>query len=251
MSSIQPSGSLSSPEKLQQALGYNFSNQDLLIEALSHPSLKQHISKYGVQRNYERLELLGDSIINFFITEILFKNHLTYNEGKLAKLRSYLVSKELLCKIAVKLNLSDYIIMTNGEEILGGRNNLNNIENAMEALIAAIYLDSNIENTKIILYKLWHDFLSITDLTDYDSKSTLQELVQKNGSSKPLYALIKKEGLSHSPIFTVLVTVELYDIDRSLQKYHQTGIGPTIKAAEKEAARKLINILNLNIAKVI
>lgn len=246
MITTKNTGSISSPKKLQQTLAYSFNNNDLLIEALSHPSLKQHISKYGYQRNYERLELLGDSIINFFITEILFKKHLTYDEGKLAKIRSYLVSKELLCKIAAKLNLSDYIIMTHGEEILGGRNNLNNVENAIEALIGAIYLDSNIETTKKILYGLWQEFLSITDLTGYDSKSTLQELVQKRGASKPLYEIIKREGLPHSPIFTVLVTVELYDVNNSIQKYHQTATGPTMKAAEKEAARKLINMINLN-----
>ncbi len=233
-----------SPSQLEQAIDYNFKDQELLIEALSHPSLKQHISKDGIQKHYERLELLGDSIINFVITEILFKNHATYSEGKIAKIRAYLVSKELLCQIAAKLSLSNYIIMTKGEEILGGRTNLNNIENTMEALIGAIYLDSNIDTTKIILYNLWHEFLSITDLTGYDPKSTLQELVQKNGAPKPLYTLIKREGSSHSPVFTVCVTVNLL-CKNSLPPYQEVGMGQTVKEAEKAAARKLIEVLNL------
>ncbi|MCC8417707.1 MAG: ribonuclease III [Rickettsia endosymbiont of Bryobia graminum] len=228
---------MATPEKLEKDINYNFTNNDLLIEALSHPSLKQHIPKNGIQKNYERLELLGDAIINFAITEILFKNHSTYDEGKLAKIRSYLVSKDLLCKIAAKINLSDYIIMTSGEEILGGRKNLNNIENTMEALIAAVYLDSNIDNTKQIIYNLWQEFLSITDLADYDPKSTLQELVQKHGMGKPIYEMIKKEGPAHSPIFTI--TVKIGD------NIQEAATGHTVKEGEKNAARKLINILNL------
>lgn len=226
---------IATPEKLEKDINYNFNNKDLLIEALSHPSLKQHIPKNGIQKNYERLELLGDSIINFAITETLFRNYSTYDEGKLAKIRSYLVSKDLLCKIAARINLSDYIIMTSGEEILGGRRNLNNIENAMEALIAAVYLDSNIDNTKKIISNLWQEFLSITDLTDYDPKSTLQELVQKHGIDKPIYEMIKKEGPAHSPVFTVRVKIE--------NNIQESSTGHTVKEAEKNAARKLINVL--------
>lgn len=234
---------IATPEKLEDDINYNFTNKDLLIEALSHPSLKQHIPKNGIQKNYERLELLGDAIINFAITEILFKNNSTYDEGKLAKIRSYLVSKELLCKIAARISLSDYIIMTSGEEILGGRKNLNNIENTMEALIAAIYLDSNIDNTKQIIYNLWQEFISITDLTDYDPKSTLQELAQKHGIGKPVYEVLKKEGLAHSPIFTIIVRMEL----NNTLNYTETATGHTVKEGEKNAARKLINILKSKI----
>ncbi|WP_341749626.1 ribonuclease III [Candidatus Tisiphia endosymbiont of Sialis lutaria] len=226
---------LSTLEKLEQDIGYNFNNKDFLLEALSHPSLKQHTVKHGVQKNYERLELLGDTIINFVITEILFKNFSTYDEGKLAKIRAYLVCKELLCKVAAKINLSDYIIMTYGEELLGGRQNPNNIENTMEALIAAIYLDSNIDAVKKIVNDLWYEFIDIIDLADYDPKSTLQELAQKKGTKKPVYQVIKREGSPHSSIFTVLVQMD---------EYQQTGTGHSVKEAEKVAARKLMNYLN-------
>ncbi|MDN3030137.1 MULTISPECIES: ribonuclease III [Rickettsieae] len=226
---------LSAPEKLEQDIGYSFNDKNFLLEALSHPSLKQNTLKHGIQKNYERLELLGDTIINFAITEILFKNFSTYNEGKLAKIRAYLVCKELLCKVAAKINLSDYIIMTYGEELLGGRQNPNNIENTMEALIAAIYLDSNIDTVKKIIYDLWYEFIDIIDLADYDPKSTLQELAQKKGSEKPVYQVIKREGSPHAAIFTVLVQMD---------EYQQTGTGHSVKEAEKVAARKLMNYLN-------
>ncbi|WP_250312126.1 ribonuclease III [Rickettsia endosymbiont of Oedothorax gibbosus] len=226
---------LSAPEKLEQDIGYSFNDKDFLLEALSHPSLKQNTLKHGIQKNYERLELLGDTIINFAITEILFKNFSTYNEGKLAKIRAYLVCKELLCKVAAKINLSNYIIMTYGEELLGGRQNPNNIENTMEALIAAIYLDSNIDTVKKIIYDLWYEFIDIIDLADYDPKSTLQELAQKKGSEKPVYQVIKREGSPHATIFTVLVQMD---------EYQQTGTGHSVKEAEKVAARKLMNYLN-------
>ncbi len=220
------------PEKLERRLGYNFHNKNLLIEALSHPSLRQHNAN---QQNYERLEFLGDAIINFVVTEMLFNNFVNHDEGKLAKIRAYLVCKELLCKVASIINLPDYIIMTHGEELLGGRENLNNIENTMEALIAAIYLDSNINQVKEIIYNLWHDFMYTINLTDYDPKSTLQELAQKNGDSKPIYQLVSKNGPAHLSTFTVSVT---------LNNQKQLGTGRSIKEAEKDAARHLLTILN-------
>lgn len=225
---------LNSPDRLEQRIGYNFHNKTLLIEALSHPSLRQHNTKNTIHKSYERLEFLGDTVINFVITEMLFNNFTNYDEGKLAKIRAYLVCKELLCKVASTINLSEYIIMTHGEETLGGRNNLSNIENTMEALIAAIYLDSDINQVKEIIHNLWQDFMYITDLTDYDPKSTLQELVQKNNHNKPVYKILHRDGPAHSSTFTVSVTVD---------NQQEIGTGRSIKEAEKDAARKLLNIL--------
>ena len=226
---------ISHVQKLEQSIGYNFHDNNLLIESLSHPSLKQHSVKNAYIKNYERLELLGDSILCFIITEILFKNFSTHTEGKLAKIRSHLICKETLCKIANKLNLADYIIMTHGEELSGGRANSNNIENTMEALIAAIYLDSNIDVVKTIIYNLWSESLSNTDLIGFDPKTTLQELVQSKFGCKPIYEVIKKEGLAHSSLFTVIVKIH---------HYKETGQGYSIKKAEKEASQKLLNILS-------
>jgi len=221
---------------LEQAIGYHFNNQDFLTESLSHPSLKQHSAKSGSVKNYERLELLGDSILSFVITEILFKNYSNHAEGKLAKIRSHLICKEMLCNVASKLDLAEYIIMTHGEEVSGGRTNPNNIENAMEALIAAVYLDSDIATTKVIINNLWSEFLSSINLVHLDPKTTLQEFGQSKFGCKPKYEIVKREGLAHSSIFTVMV--QIHD-------YQETAQGHSVKAAEKEAAQKLLNSLGI------
>lgn len=223
-------------EKLESIIQYCFKNKNLLIEALSHPSLKQcYFYKKEIHKDYERLELLGDAIISFVITELLFHNYSSYNEGQLAKLRSFLICKDTLCKIAFKINLPEFIIMTKGEEISGGRSNYNNIENAMEALISAIYLDSNINQVKLIISNLWQEFLFEENLYDIDPKSTLQEWAQSKGYNKPSYKVLKKEGLPHSPLFTVVVVVK---------NYQQLGKGNSIKIAEKLAAQNLLLLLN-------
>ena len=141
---------------LQNILKYNFKDQSILIQALSHPSLRQHVaSSDDVTIDNERLELLGDSIIGFVITELIYKNFSNYNEGKLATAKSHLVCKDMLCQIGTKIDLGETIIMTHGEEISGGRHNPNNIENAVEAVMAAIYLDSDIETVAHVIKELW------------------------------------------------------------------------------------------------
>ena len=222
-------------EALQKALNYQFKNESILIQALSHPSLRQHISSTDdVTLDNERLELLGDSVIGFVITELIYKNFANYNEGKLATVKSHLVCKDMLCKIGLKINLNETIIMTHGEEASGGRHNPSNIENAVEALMAAIYLDSDIETTARIIKELWREFLSAPDLTDTDVKSALQELVQSMGPFRPIYEIVAKSGSAHAPLFTVEVNV---------RDHKQTGSGHSIKAAEKDAARKMLEVL--------
>lgn len=219
--------------ELEKLLGYSFKNKELLIEALSHPSLKQH-HEYKANKDYERLEFLGDAVLNLIITEILFTSFKESNEGNLAKIRSYLVCKETICAVGNKLTLQEYIIMTHGEEIAGGRENPNNVENVMEALIAAIYLDSDIATIHNIIKVLWTEFIKVRDLTDYDPKTALQEWAQRRDYHIPIYQLIKREGVAHSSIFTVLVKIK---------DAEQTGTGHSIKEAEKNAARSLLHRL--------
>ncbi len=216
--------------ELENLISYKFNNQDLLIEALSHPSLKQHNARTAVVKDYERLELLGDSVINFIVTEKLYQDFTKYDEGKLAKIRSQLVCKDTLCKIAAKINLANYIIMTHGEEVSGGRNNPNNTENALEALVAAIYLDSDIHKTKEIVQLLWSDLFLEGNFIFTDPKTALQEWAQGQGYTKPLYEIIQQSGAAHSPIFTIKVTVN---------NCSEVAQGNSIKAAEKKAAEKL------------
>ena len=218
--------------QLEKDLNYKFKNLSLLEEALSHPSLKQIDN---TKPNYERFELLGDSILGFLVTEMIFNRFDNYTEGNIAKIKAYVVSRDTLVKIANTLNLAEHIIMTVGEEHSGGRTNSNNIENTMEALIAAIYLDSNIERTREIVNILWADHIENINFSAADPKTYLQELLQHKIQKMPIYEVIKQMGPMHAPTFTV--QVQAGDL-------LQTGEGHSIKEAEKNAARKMLNKLS-------
>lgn len=224
--------------KLEETIKYKFNNHQLLIEAFTHPSLKRCFT--DKEKDYERLELLGDSILGFVITEALFKKFNNADEGKLAKLRACLVCKETLCEVAAEINLADYILMTHGEEVLGGRFNQNNLENVLEALLAAIYLDSNIDVVRSIILNLWSTKISDPNIKYSDPKTTLQEWSQKKFNIKPIYQVIEKSGEAHLPTFNVQVMVN---------EHNSIGQGNSVKSAEKDAARNLISLLNIHVAK--
>ena len=218
--------------KLEKALNYKFNDISLLEEALSHPSLKQIDN---TKSNYERFELLGDSILGFLITEMIFNRFDNYAEGTIAKIKAYVVSRDTIVKIADTLNLAEHIIMTNGEEHSGGRTNRNSIENTMEALLAAIYLDSNIAKTREIVNILWADHIENIDFSAADPKTYLQEWLQQQTHQMPIYEVIKQDGPVHAPTFTVHVRAG---------NNTQIGTGKSIKDAEKDAARKMLKKLN-------
>lgn len=218
-------------DNLEKTLNYCFKNKKLLLEAITHPSYKQ---KNSNSLDYERLEFFGDTIINFVISKYLFKNFTSYSEGQLARARISLVCKEALGQIALKINLSQFLFMTEGEAENGGRKNINNLENALEAIIAAIYLDSNLENIEKIILYLWKDFLNQKNFQAIDPRSELQEFSQKFYHKKPEYILIKKEGMAHMPFFTVKVVLE---------QYHAIGEANSLKLAKKKAAKNILTLL--------
>lgn len=216
--------------QLEKLLDYQFKNLDLVHEALSHPSLKQHESKW--RKDYERFEMLGDAILGFLITEILFNKYKKSEEGNLAKIKAYLVSKDTICRVAGKINLANFIIMTKGEEVSGGRLNPGNIENTMEALIGAVYLDSNIDSARIVVTKLWSEFLHDFDINQMDPKTSLQEWSQSHKYGMPHYDILSQDGPVHMPSFTVRV---------SSGPHKEIGHGNSIKYAQKDAAKKLLD----------
>lgn len=215
---------------LESSLGYSFTDQSLLKEALSHPSLKQ-VNHDNV--NYERFEMLGDSILGFLVTEMIFNRFRSCDEGNIAKIKAYAVSCDTIVEIAKTIDLPNYMIMTKGEESTNGRSNRNNVENTMEALIAAIYLDSNIETTRTIIENFWKNHIENVDFRLSDPKTYLQEILQKNHDS-PVYQLIKQDGPSHSPIFTIQVS------SKNSKIAPEIATGKSIKNAEKDAAKKMI-----------
>lgn len=205
--------------------GYTFKNSKLLDEALTHPSFK-HIE--DTDKDYNRLEFLGDSVVNLIISEIIFKQYPDIDEGELSILHSALVNKNRLADVARIHGINDWIKMDNGEVKNGGRNNRNNLEDTVEAIIGAIFLDSDYNEVKEVVSEVWGEFLS-TVIIQKDSKSELQEWLQQNHRMLPSYNVVSQTGAAHQPEF--VIEVELHDG----KKFRATS--SVKKQAEFEAAK--------------
>lgn len=213
-------------------INYTFKNTQLLHQALTHPSL----CKNKDVQNYERLEFLGDSIISMLISEIIYLKFPMLSEGQLSVILSNLINTNAMADIAINIGLSEDLKMDYGEEKNGGRQNLKNLENCLESLIAAVYLDSDFNTVKNLVHDLWIDKINNLELiTTRDAKSLIQEWAQKNGKPLPIYRLIEQVGSAHEPIFTIELTVE--------------GLNPVVskgkskKQAEIYAAQKLLELI--------
>jgi len=216
---------------LQEKLHYVFRNPDLLSTALTHRSYANENPQAGVSDN-ERLEFLGDAVLGLCISDLLMKKHPDFDEGTLSKIRSLLVNEQPLADLAAELELGNCLLLGRGEDHSGGRAKESLLANALEAVIAAIYLDSGFSKTKTILKRLMNPLLNDEALTAqcFDYKTALQELCQKKYKSAPLYTLLDESGPDHDKTFEVEVT--LGDDTR------QTGRGKSKKDAQKQAAQK-------------
>ncbi|MFC3909459.1 ribonuclease III [Legionella dresdenensis] len=212
-------------KRLCRRLGYEFNNISLLKQALTHRS--------AGNINNERFEFLGDSILSFVIANALFEQFPNESEGQLSRLRSFLVKGDMLADIAMELQLGDYLFLGQGELKSGGFRRASILADAVEAVIAAVFLDSNIEQARLLILKLYHTRLSDTKLQDNlkDAKTQLQEHLQANKKSLPEYILIEVSGEEHEQIFRVSCTI------KSLNKTTY-GQGATRRKAEQEAARQ-------------
>ena len=190
-------------KKLCEQINYAFINLQLLEQALIHPSLKSrgHL-------NNQRMEFLGDRILGFVISDFLYRTHPNWREGTLALNLNSLVCKEACAEIAEKVGLGKSLIMGKSESRYGGRTKKAILADAIEALIAAIYLDSNMSKVKRIIIKLWHDKLTDLSQVELDPKTTLQHWVQARGMSLPQYIDTRRDGLDHDPVFFVEVRLE-------------------------------------------
>ena len=219
-------------EELEKILNYNFKNKELLKEALTHPSLS--INKKI--KNYERLEFLGDSILSMVIIEYLYKKYKNEKEGQLSKRKSYLVSKDILSNIARNMNIGKYIIMTKGEEKSGGRDNKNNLENVMEAIIGAIYLDSNIDTVRKFILNTWEPIDKEEKTPHNNPKTKLQEWSQKIYKQTPEYKLIKEEEtVDNRKIFYIKLTLP--------NGINLKDSGYNIKEIEEKLAQNMLKII--------
>ncbi|MDJ0957547.1 MAG: ribonuclease III [Arenicellales bacterium] len=218
-------------ETLQNKLGHEFEDRGLLNRALTHRSKSPD--------NNERLEFLGDSILGFVVAEWLYERFPGVAEGKLSRMRSTVVRKETLTKIARSLNIQNNLILGEGELKSGGHNRDSILADAMEALIGAVYLDSGMEKTKEVVTRHFDDVLqALTPKSVYkDPKSILQEYLQQRSLPLPVYEVVQIEGEPHRQTFQVSCTVQGYD-----EPF--IAVGSSRRSAEQLAAKKAFSTLN-------
>lgn len=213
-------------DQLQEKIEYRFQDERLLRQALTHSSYanEMKINKYG---DYERLEFLGDAVLEFVSSDFLYRERQETAEGDLTKLRASMVCEPALAYCARDFGLEKFIFLGRGEEATGGRNRDSIVSDVMEALIGAIYLDGGIEKASAFI----HRFI-LADLENkqlfYDAKTILQELVQQENEGGLHYELVKEEGPAHDKIFEV----EAYVGEKKVGR----GTGHSKKAAQQQAA---------------
>ena len=213
-------------EELQDKIGYRFQNTELLKQALTHSSFANE-QKINKLKDYERLEFLGDAVLELVSSEFLFRVNPQMPEGQLTKLRASMVCEPALAYCAKDIDLGSYILLGRGEEYTGGRYRSSITSDVMEAIIGAIFLDGGIENAKKHIYRF-----ILSDLENkilfLDSKTILQEEIQKKKDAQLRYELIGESGPDHNKQFTV----DAYLNDVLIG----SGTGRTKKAAEQQAA---------------
>jgi ribonuclease-3 len=219
-------------ESLESRLGYKFSNPLLLAEALTHPSLAYETQ--GPHFSNQRLEFLGDAVLQLIFTRELFLGFPNLDEGALTKLRSQLVSRAALQRYALQLELGVYLAMGKGEVASGGRDRASTLSDALEALVGAIYLDSGLaEATDFILQLCESELRQLNvDPDQLNPKGQLQELVQATASSTPIYSIVSQEGPDHCKLFSAKVEWNGDVLG--------TGTGGSKKQAETAAAREAL-----------
>ena len=186
-------------ERIEEHLGYHFNNENLLLEALTHTSYVNEHPEEDVSHN-ERLEFLGDAILEAISSEYLFRAYPELDEGQLSKLRASMVCESSLAKCAGRFGLEKYLRLGNGEERLGGRKKPSIISDAMEAVIGAVYLDSNAVCITEVVTRLILQDLKPSELFK-DNKTRLQELLQSGGGNCPSYELLAESGPDHAKQF--------------------------------------------------
>jgi ribonuclease-3 len=213
-------------------LNYFFTDKRLLEEALRHSSYVNEAPTAGLRDN-ERLEFLGDAVLNLSVGHILMERYVDLNEGDLSRMRSALVNEQQLAKLARRLDLGAHIRLGKGEAQTGGNEKSSILAGTIEALIAAVYLDGGFGSAFEIVQSM---FLPLVCQMEHahqhiDFKSQLQELVQIRSAPMPVYTVTREEGPDHDKTFWVLLRVKEVETE---------GVGKSKKTAEQDAARKAL-----------
>jgi ribonuclease-3 len=217
--------------KFLQDNDLQFNNLELIKMALVHPSYSQERNSYG---NNQRLEFLGDAVLNFVVAEYLYKNYQEKPEGDLTKIRAKVVCEKSLSEVARSIELGQYILLGKGEEMSGGRKRKSILADTVESVIAAIYLDQGYNSAANFILKHLEDYIKKASAGDYyDYKSRLQELVQSKNKQNVYYEIISESGPAHAREFVAGVYFQ--------GQLLGTGSGKSKKEAEQKAAESVLN----------
>lgn len=226
---------LNEVKKFEQIIGYTFKDKSILKTALTHSSYANENKSHGIQSN-ERLEFLGDSILNLIVSKYIFLNYKQLSEGELTKIRAGVVCEASLKEISDRMEIGTYILLGKGEELTGGRSRTSILSDAFEAIVGAIFLDGGFKLAEnFILNQLGtviHVAAKMPGMVDY--KTRLQESLQRKGDVKITYDIVDQTGPDHSKSFSVQVKC-----DGSILG---TGKGKSKKEAEQNAARNALGM---------
>ncbi len=227
-------------ESLEKTIGYSFKNKSLILLAVTHSS---YANEHKLQKNQcecnERLEFLGDSVLSLIVSEYIYNHFGQRQEGDLTKIRASIVCSKSLSSLAKKINLGDYLLLGKGEEG-GGRSKATILENAFEALIAAIYLDTNNSKeqvSKLIMPLIIPEIEAISSTAPMDHKTTLQQFVQASSKEKIQYVLVDEIGPDHNKTFKVEVRLNSNVIG--------VGTGKSKREAEQAAAKEALALFDV------
>lgn len=221
--------------ELEECIKYKFNNKLLLQTAITH---KSYSHEFNVENN-ERLEFLGDTLLNMTVTEYIFLKSPKISEGNMTKIRSEIICEDCLYQAACDIGYGKYLLLGAGEEKTGGHNKPSLLSDAFEAITAAIYLDGGMELAKKFVLDNLTEYIekAISKMERKDHKTALQEILQENGEIKIIYEVVKEKGPEHDKTYEVVV--------KAKNKILGHGIGKSKKEAEQAAAKEAIeNIIN-------
>lgn len=215
---------------VEECLGYSFRNKKLLLTALTHKSF-HHENAAKAKTHNERLEFLGDSVLGLIVAELLYLDDRFLTEADMSKMKSYLVKEAVLFEMASRLCLGTHLRLGKGEESTGGRTKRSVLSDAFEALVGALFLDSDYPTAKTVIHRLYADKIAAVLMRQegYDCKSELQEKCQSLFGTLPEYRIVKQEGEEHRKVFTAEVYVN--------DLLYGSGTGKSKKEAQTAAAK--------------
>ena len=216
---------------LEHKLNYYFNDRNLLKNALLHKSLGNERKEYKNQNN-ERLELLGDAVLDLIVAEYFYKNYKNASEGTIAKLKAMIVSEPILAKISRQIGVGKFLMLSRGEVMSGGRNRESILADSFEAILGAVYIDSNLDEARVFALSHIKQYIDHIEENEdiLDFKSILQEYVQKEFRTVPTYELVAERGPDHMKEFEIQVIVG---------NYREKAVARNKKKAEQLSAKAL------------